>query len=120
MALFKNEKWEVVPQMEENVFHGEDVSHVGYLIRSTGADGSQTDIVDGYGIGRSELDRDAAVLFAASKDLFNAAELLTPLLPLLREQVDVDPQQEAAMRMLDAVVRHVNENTSEAARTPAP
>lgn len=118
MALFEDEKWEVVAQMEENVFHGEDISHVGYLIRSTRADGSTVDIVDGYGIGRGEADRDAAVLFAASKDLFNSAEIVAPLLSLLRGHVAMDPERERAISALEAAIAYVNENLTD--RNPGP
>lgn len=120
MALFKHETWEVVAQMEENVFRGEEVSHVGYLIRSTHVDGSTTDIVDGYGIGRGEADRAAAFLFAASKDLFNSAQIVAPLLPLLRGHVAMDPEQERAVRALEAAIAYVNENVSDRSAGPRP
>ncbi|NTF17408.1 hypothetical protein G6L37_03150 [Agrobacterium rubi] len=119
MALFEDETWEVVPQIEENVFRGETVSHVGYLVRSTRADGSQVDIVDGLGIGRTEADRDAAILFAASKDLFNAAEILAPLLPLIRERFVVSARQEDAITLLEDVVDRVSVSTSSATPGPA-
>lgn len=106
MPLFEDERWEVVPRVEENVFRGEDISVVGYLIDATRPDGSSRMIVDQWGIGGSETDRAAAVLFCVAKDMFNSAETLAPVLQKLRERGELDASQEDALEaMLQGLAR---------------
>ncbi len=103
MPLFEDEKWEVIPQMVENVRRGEAVSHVGYLIKAVGSDGHETPLVDDHGIGASDRDHVAAMLFAVSKDMFNAVEALMPVLSTL----DLNPSEEEALGTLETALRDV-------------
>lgn len=105
MPLFEDEKWEVVPQIVANVRRGEPESHVGYLITATSPDGTEAEIVSELGISASERDALAANLFAASKDMFNSAERLMPLLATL----ELSPLEEEAAATLKAAIEGVKE-----------
>jgi hypothetical protein len=106
MPLFEEETWGVAAQLVENVRRGEAVSHVGYLIVATKADGTETEIVDDHGIGAGQRDLAAARLFAASKDMFNASEILLPFLRGLSPQ-ELDEEQRTAIALLEVAVRDV-------------
>jgi hypothetical protein len=106
MPLFEDETWEVVPQMVANVRRGEPESHVGFLITTTLRDGTEVDMVSELGIAASDRDRVVANLFTASKDMFNAAEKLLPLLAAM----ELSPVDEEAVATLKAALDGVRES----------
>lgn len=113
MSLFVDETWGVTPQLVENVRRDEAVSHVGYLITATHADGTETEIVHDHGMGATERDLAAARLFAASKDMFNATEVLLPLLRVLPAREGLSFEELAALELLEDAMRSVTADLPE-------
>lgn len=105
MPKFEEETWRVDPQIEPFVHRGVDESLVGYLISSELPDGTEVEVVSTHGMTASTRDLEIATLFAASNDLYNAAEEVLPVLRLLYASVLNEDEQKSVMRLEAALAR---------------